>query len=84
MIDTTKYNFTQTLIKKNIGELDISGDDYYRALSISKDEYSGLHSKRQPNSCFVNNYFDVSLKAWKANMYIQLLFNEYGAVTYMC
>ena len=40
--------------------------------------------KRQPNSCFVNNYFDVGLKAWQTNMDIQLVFNEYKAVTYMC
>ena len=40
--------------------------------------------KRQPNSCFVNNYFDVGLKAWQTNMDIRLVFNEYKAVTYMC
>ena len=26
-----------------------------------------LHFKIQPNSCFVNNYFDVGLKAWQEN-----------------
>ena len=40
--------------------------------------------KREPNFYFVNNYFDVGLKAWQANMDIQLDFNEYKAVTYMC
>ena len=40
--------------------------------------------KREPYSCFVNNYFDVGLKAWQANMDIQPVFNEYKAVTYMC
>ena len=30
-----------------------------------------LHLKRQPNSCFVNNYFDTGLKGWKTNMDIQ-------------
>ena len=39
--------------------------------------------KRQLNSCFVNNYFDVDLKAWQANMDIQPVFNKYKAVTYM-
>ena len=37
-------------------------DDYYRALSISKDKDLELHLKRQPNSCFVNDYFDAGLK----------------------
>ena len=52
-------------------------------MPISKDEDLELHLKRQPNSCFVNNYFDVGLKAWQANMDIQPVFNEYKAVTYM-
>ena len=40
--------------------------------------------KKQPNSCFVNNYSDVGLKSWQANMDIQPVFNEYKAVAYMC
>ena len=85
LIDPTKDNFTQSLrIKEILDELEISSDDYYRALSISKDEDLELHLKRKPNSCFVNNYFDVGLKAWQANIDIQPVFNEYKTVTYMC
>ena len=63
VIDSTKDNFTQPLRRKEIlDELQISNDDYYRALSISRDEDLELHLKREPNSCFVNNYFDVGLK----------------------
>ena len=40
-----------------------------------------LHLKTQPNSCFINNYFDVGLKSWQANMDIRPVFNEYEAVT---
>ena len=40
--------------------------------------------KRQPNSCFVNNYFDVGLKAWQTNMDIKSFFNECKAIRYMC
>ena len=50
---------------------------------ISKDEDIELHLKRQPNSCFVNNYFDIALKAWQTNIDIQAVFNEYKAVAYM-
>ena len=46
----------------------VSKDDCYRALPISKDEELELHLKREPNSCVVNNYFDVSLKAWQVIM----------------
>ena len=42
-----------------------------------------MQLKSQPNSYFVNNYFDFGLKAWQANMGIQAVFNEYKAVTYM-
>ena len=62
VIDPTKDNFTQPLsVKEIIDELEISKDDYNRALSISKDEDVELHLKTEPNSCFVNTNFDVTL-----------------------
>ena len=64
MIGPTKKYFTQPLsAKETLDELEISKDDYYRALSISKDEDLELRLKREPYFSFVNNYFDVSLKA---------------------
>ena len=72
VIDPRKDNFTQPLsISTILDESEISKDDYYRALSISKDEDLELDLKRQPDSCFVNNNFGVGLKAWPANMDIQ-------------
>ena len=65
-------------------ELAINEDDYYTALGISKDNDYELHLVRLPNSFSVNNYFKNGLLAWQANMDIQLVFNEYKAVTYMC
>ena len=68
VIDPTKDNFTQPLnVQEILNELEIYNDDYYRALLISKDEDSELHFKREPNSYFVNSYFDVGLKAWLTN-----------------
>ena len=85
VVDPTKGNYPQPLIIQEIlNELEISENDYYKVLSISEDEDLELHLKRQPHPCFVNNYFDVSLKAWQANMDIQPIFNEHKAVTYMC
>ena len=82
---STKDNFTQSLsVKEILDELEISKDDYYRALSISKDEDLELHLKREPNSCFVNNYFDVGLKAWQENIDIQPVFIVHKAVAYLC
>ena len=65
-------------------ELEISECDYYNALSTSDDNDFQIYLKRPPNSCFVNNYFDEGLSAWKANIDIQPVFNHYKAVTYMC
>ena len=65
VIDPTKDNFTQPLsVKEILDELQVSKDDYYRALPISKDGDSELHLKRKPNSCFGNNYFDAAVKVW--------------------
>ena len=75
MIDPTKDKFTQPLsVKEVLDELEISKDDYYRVLSIPKDEDLEQHLKREPYSHFVNNHFDVGLKAWQANMDIQPVF----------
>ena len=64
VLDPTKENFTQPMsVKKIVGKSEISREDYYRVLCISKDEDSELHLKRQPNPCFANNYFNVGLKA---------------------
>ena len=42
-----------------------------------------MHLKRQPNACFINNFFSEGLQAWKANIDIQPVFNHYKAVTCM-
>ena len=55
MIDPTKDNFIQPLsVIEILDELEISKDDYYRAMSISKDKNLELHLKSQPNSCTVS------------------------------
>ena len=47
MIDPTKDNFTEPFsIQEILDELQVSKDDYYKALSVSKDDYLELHLKR--------------------------------------
>ena len=47
MIDPTKDNFTKPFsIQEILDELQVSKDDYYKALSVSKDDYLELHLKR--------------------------------------
>ena len=75
MIDPTKDSFILPLsVKETLDELEISKDDYYRDFSISKVENLELHLNRKPSFYFFfNNYFNVGLKAWKANKNIQPL-----------
>ena len=50
VIDPTKDNFTQPLrIQEILDELEIYKDDYYKALSVSKDHDLELHLKRRHN-----------------------------------
>ena len=63
VIVSTKDSFTWSLSGKEIlDELDISTDGYCRISPKSKGKNLELHLKRQPNYCFVNNYFHVGLK----------------------
>ena len=85
IIDPSKDNFQQSeAITDILNKLDLTEDEYYNALSISKDSDFEIHPGRPPNSCFVNNYFTEGLRAWEARMNIQPVFNQYKAVTYMC
>ena len=84
-IDPTKNNFTQPPgLKEILDELQIFNDNHYTVSSISNNSELEVSLTREPNCCFLNNYFDVGLKAWKANIDIQPVFDEYKAVTYLC
>lgn len=63
-------------------EITLANYEYY--LSVSPDKDFHLHLKRNPVSCFVNNFFSDELLSWEANIDIQPVFNYYKAVTYMC
>lgn len=83
--DRSKESFVEVLsISAVLTKLGISDAEYEAALQISDDDDFQLHLKRPTNSCFVNNYFDIGLLAWEANMDIQPVFNHYKAITYMC
>ena len=63
--------------------LQLTKKEYYWALSISSENDFKLHLKRDTNSCFINNYNPVLLKAWQANIDLQSIFNYYKAVPYL-
>ena len=65
-------------------QLQISEDQYYKALSISSGSATQIHFKRDPKSCFINKYFEDGLMAWEANLDIQPVLDYYKAISYMC
>ena len=75
---------TDKSITTILQELEVSEDEYYKALSISSDSAFQIHFKRDPKSCFINNYFKDGLMAWEANLDIQLVLDYYKVVSYMC
>ena len=74
---------TNLTIEKILADLGISSEDCYWALSISSDSHYQIHFKRGPDSCFVNNYNPILLKAWQANIDLQPVCDYYKAITYM-
>ena len=53
------------------------------ALSVSSDSDYQIHLKRNPDSCFVNNYNPAMLKSLQANLDLQPVHNYYKALSYM-
>ena len=83
--DSSKDTFVKLKsISEVLEELGINEVEYESTLKISDDQGFQIHLKRPTDSCFVNNYFDIGLLAWKANIDIQPVFNYYKAITYMC
>ena len=77
ILNPLKEDFEETpSIKSIFAELGIAEDQYYNALSISSDSDFQVHIKREPNACFVNNFFTEGLQAWKANIDTQPVFNH--------
>ena len=66
MIDPTKDNFTQPLSNQEIlDELEICKDNYYKALSVSKDHYLDLHLNLQLNAWQTSMTFNLILTSIK-------------------
>ena len=78
-----QYNPDQT-IQSILNRLGITEDEYYDALSTSPDSEFTLILERPPDSCFINNYFKAGLKAFRANIDIQPVFDYFRCPAYMC
>ena len=83
ILNPFKENFEEVSSIHILMELNITEEEYYNALSISSDSDFQIQIKREPNACFINNFFVEGSQAWKANIDIQPVVNHYKAVTYM-
>ena len=82
-INKPPYNPTKSE-KEILSSLGITEEQYYWALSVSRDSDFDLHLKRPLDSCFINNYFAAGVKGFRANVDLQPIFNHYKCVTYIC
>ena len=81
VLNPLKADFEELPSIRNIfAGLGITEEEYYSTLTICIDTDFQIHIKREPNACFVNNYFVEGLQAWKANIDIQPVFNHYKIV----
>ena len=84
LLDPSKASYVDHLtVDQTLKFLNIAKVDYHDALSISPTSDYEIHLKRPPNSCFINSYNPIMLKAWRANMDLQQVLNYYKAVSYM-
>ena len=69
ILNPTKDGFKKVPeISEILTKLNVTERERYSVLSISSDSDFQIHLKRQPNSCFINNFFSKSLQAWQANI----------------
>ena len=82
--DSSKDTFVNLKsVTEVLEKLNITEEEYMSVLQISDDQDFQLHLKRPTDFCFINNYFDIGLLAWEANIDIQPVFNYYKAITYI-
>ena len=68
LFDPSKASFVDNLIADQILKfLNIAKVNYYNALSISPASDYEVHLRRLQNSCSINTFNPIMLKAWKAN-----------------
>ena len=62
-------------VSEVLEELNITEQEYENVLKISDDNSYQLHLRRSTDSCFANNYCDIGLLAWEANIDVQPIFD---------
>ena len=78
--DTSSMNFQEFLSRICDGK--ITEDEYHEALSTTKNGHMVI-MKREPNAVKINNYNEEILRAWNANMDIQLVYDHFAIISYI-
>ena len=82
-LETPPPDFNENMtIQDFCQKINVSVDEYVEALKIS-ERGKVLILKREVKERFVNNYNPEMLRAWNANMDLQLVFDPYAVVSYI-
>ena len=76
------YGFIQERIKEMCMKADITYDEYIKALSVSKVGYKVVQ-RRDLDEIYVNSYNVEWIRAWNANMDLQVCLDFFGVITYV-
>ena len=79
--DMSKITFEEFIARLCDGN--ITEEDYDDALKTMKRGHMVI-MKRDTNAGKINNYNEEMLKAWNANMDIQLAYDHYAIISYIC
>ena len=76
-------DITNLTFQEFIDKLAEPEDKYHEYLSTMKNGYK-IVLKREPSEIWINNYNEEMLRAWNANMDIQIAYDPHAVVTYIC
>lgn len=77
-IDADEYEDLEAFLT----DMNITMSDYLEALSISR-RGSTIILRRSIKECFVNNYNETFMQAWRGNMDVQVVLDPYAVVSYV-
>ena len=77
-VDITKLSFSEFLKR-----VEVSEEDYHQSLSTMKRAHKVI-LERDTSEIWINNYNEEMLRAWNANMDIQVAYDPHAVVTYIC
>ena len=82
LMELDEDNLDDLTLDDLLAGLSITKDEYYEALKVSEKGKMVIH-KRRMSEIYINNYNEVFMRAWQANMDLQFCLDQYSVVTYV-